>query len=120
MPPDPPREMNPGRQRDPVNTSPKKPADEIEDVEWHWLRPHLDRGALIVVGPALDLAEAAARIAADDTAAVGAWIASGQMAKSTPAQIAAWDAEPLRAFRMLIVQPYVLIQERPATTDEKE
>lgn len=94
--------------------------EEIEEVQWHWLRPHLDRGALIVVDPALDLAETAARISADDTAAVGAWITAGRLAKPTPAKIAAWDAEPLRAFRMLIVQPYVLIQERPATTDEKE
>lgn len=103
-----------------MNTSPKKPADEIEDVEWHWLRPHLDRGALIVVDPALELAEAAARISADDTTTVSAWIAAGRLAKPIREQIAAWDAEPLRAFRMLIVQPYVLIQERPATTDEKE
>ena len=103
-----------------MNSSPKNLADEIEDVEWHWLRPHLERSALIVVDPALDLAEAAARIAADDTAAVGAWIASGHLAKPTLEQIAVWDADPVRAFRMLIVQPYVLVQERPATTDEKE
>lgn len=103
-----------------MNSSLKKLADEIEDVEWHWLRPHLDRGALIVVDPALDLAETADRISADDTAAVGVWITTGRLVKPTPVQIAAWDAEPLRAFRMLIVQPYVLIQERPATTDEKE
>lgn len=103
-----------------MNISPKKSADQIEDVEWHWLRPHLDRGALIVVDPGLDLTDVAARIGADDTAAVGAWIAAGRLAKPTLAQITAWDAEPLRAFRMLIVQPYVLIQERPAATDDKE
>jgi len=103
-----------------VSSTPKKLVDEIEVVEWHWLRSHLERGALIVVDPALDLADAAARISADDTVQVGAWIAAGRLAKPTREQIAAWDEEPIRAFRMLIVQPYILIQERPATTDEKE
>ena len=95
-------------------------ADEIESVEWHWLRPHLERGALIVVAPALDLATTAARISADDTAQIGAWIATGQLAKPTREQIVDWDEDPTRTFRMLIVQPYVLIQEPPAATDEKE
>ncbi len=103
-----------------MNSTDKKRTDEIEIVEWHWLRPHLERGALIVVAPALDLVATAARISADDTVQVGAWIAAGQLAKPTREQIADWDADPVRTFRMLIVQPYVLIQERPAATDEKE
>jgi len=103
-----------------VNSSPKRLADEIEDVEWHWLRPHLGRGALIIVSPDLDLVDAAARISADDTAQVGAWIAAGKLTKPTSEQVAAWDEEPIRAFRMLIIQPYVLIQERPIANDDKE
>ena len=106
--------------KDSVNSSPKKLADEIEDVEWHWLRPHLGRGALIIVAPDLDLTNTAARISADDTVQVGAWVAAGRLAKPTREQIADWDEDPTRTFRMLIVQPYVLIQERPAATDEKE
>jgi hypothetical protein len=105
---------------DTVNSLPKKPADEIEDVEWHWLRPHLGRGALIIVAPDLDLADAAARVSADDTVQVGAWIAAGKLARPTREQIAAWDEDSIRAFRMLIVQPYVLIQERPTATNSKE
>jgi hypothetical protein len=103
-----------------MNASPMKLADEIETVEWHWLRPHLERGVLIVVDLALDLAATAARISADDTIQVGAWIAAGQLAKPTREQIADWEADPVRTFRMLIVRPYVLIQEPPAATDEKE
>jgi hypothetical protein len=103
-----------------VNSKQEKPADEIEDVEWHWLRPHLGRGALIIVAPDLDLADAAARISADDTVQVGAWIAAGRLTKPTHEQIADWDEEPTRTFRMLIVQPYVLIQDRSAAADQKE
>jgi hypothetical protein len=94
--------------------------EEIEEVEWHWLRPHLGRGALIIVAPDLDLTDTAARISADDTVQVGAWVAAGRLAKPTREQIADWDEDPTRTFRMLIVQPYVLVQERPAANDEKE
>lgn len=97
-----------------MTSMPRKLAEEIENVEWHWLRPHLERDALIVVSPALDLAEAARRIAADDAAKVGAWIVKGELAKPTADQITAWNVDPTRLFRMLIVQPYVLIQGLPA------
>lgn len=103
-----------------MNSTQNKLTDEIEPVDWHWLRPHLERGALIVVAPVLDLATTAARISVDDTGQVGAWIAAGQLAKPTREQIGDWDEDPTRTFRMLIVQPYVLIQESPAATDEKE
>ena len=83
----------------------------IEEVEWHWLRLHLERDAVIIVAPQLDLAEVAARIAADDAPTVSAWNAAGRLSKPSLEQIGAWNAEPARRFRMLIVQPYVLIQE---------
>lgn len=103
-----------------MKSTEKKVANEIEAVEWHWLRPHLERGALIVVAPTLDLAAVAACISADNTNQVGAWIAGGQLAKPSREQIAGWDADPVQTFRMQIVQPYVLMQELPATTDEME
>jgi hypothetical protein len=103
-----------------VSSIQEKLADEIEDVEWHWLRPHLERGALILVAPDLDLVEAAARISADDTVQVSAWIAAGRLTKPTREQIADWDEDPTRTFRMLIVQPYVLIQDRSAAAGQKE
>lgn len=85
----------------------------ISEIEWHWLRQHLERDAVIVVDERLDLAEAAARLAADDTTAVRGFIADGLLLKPTLGQLAIWNAEPARRFRMLIAQPYVLIQEIP-------
>lgn len=101
-----------------MSTSPDL-ASAIEEVEWHWLRPHLERGALISVAPVLDLAEVADRIAADDTAAVGGWMAAGLLGRPTPEQIAAAEAAPLSRFRMAIVRPYVLIQE-PSSPQESD
>lgn len=83
----------------------------IDEAEWQWLKPHLERGALITVSAELDLAEAGEKIAADDTAPVSAWIASGKIGKPTEDEIAAWDTAPDKRFLTLIISPYVLIQE---------
>lgn len=83
----------------------------IDEAQWQWLKPHLERGALITVSPDLDLAAAGERIAADDAAQVGAWVAAGRVGKPTAEQIAAWDHDPARKFLMLVISPYVLVQE---------
>ena len=84
---------------------------QVAEAEWQWLKPHLERGSLITVAAALDLAEAGDRIAADDVQQVGEWISSSRIGKPTPAEIAVWDSEPARKFLMLVVSPYVLIQD---------
>lgn len=83
----------------------------IDEAQWQWLKPHLERGALITVAPSLDLAAVGERLAADDTNQAGAWIAAGLVGKPTVEQIAVWDHEPARRFLMLVVSPYVLVQE---------
>lgn len=85
----------------------------VDEAEWGWLRAHLERGGLIVVAPELDIVEAGVRIAADDAAAVQAWINAGKLAKPSREQVAAWDGDRGRKFMTLIVSPYVLIQEKP-------
>ncbi|MFA5516001.1 MAG: DUF2288 family protein [Desulfuromonadales bacterium] len=94
-------------------------ADGSEEVEWVWLRPHAERDAVILVDPQLNLAEAAARIAADDSGPVAHWIAEGLLGKPSGQHLAAWDANSTKRFRMQIVQPYVLIQEIPADAKEE-
>jgi hypothetical protein len=103
-----------------MNETEERAGFAVEEVEWHWLRPHQERGAVIVVAPALELAAAAGRIADDDAAAVKGWIAAGLLTKPGLEQIAAWNAEPGKRFRLLIVQPYVLIQDLPADAATKE
>jgi hypothetical protein len=101
----------------------KMPREEncsvVEETEWGWLRRHLERDAVIIVAPALDLAEAAQRLAADDSGSVAAWIAAGLLCKPSAEQLAEWNAAPGQRFRMLIVQPYVLIQEPLAEPKEE-
>lgn len=84
---------------------------QVDEAEWGWLRPHLERGGIIVISHGLDLANAGAGIAGDNATAVQGWIASGLLGKPTAEQIGEWDADQGRRFRTLIVSPFILIQE---------
>ena len=83
---------------------------DLAQVCWRELRIHLRRDALITVAGDLNLVKVASAVAADDTSQVGVWIADGQLAKPTAAELAEWETFLDKPFLMLIVQPYILIQ----------
>lgn len=87
----------------------------IDETEWSWLRAHLNRGGLILVNDSLDLADAALKVAADDSAAIEQWVSDGKIGKPSEAQILHWNEDKQKKFSMLIISPYVLIQERLPT-----
>lgn len=87
----------------------------VDEAHWSWLRAHLERGGLILVDNAVDLVEAAVKVANDDTGPIEEWISKGKIGKPTESQIQAWDADEKKKFSMLIISPYVLIQERLPT-----
>ena len=91
-------------------------ADQVDTAQWQWLRAHNERGGLIVVDMVLELAEVGERVAADDQTAVHSWLASHLISKPTAEQIAAWDAMPDKLFSMLVVSPFVLVQEQGAVS----
>jgi hypothetical protein len=98
-----------------MNTTKEELALTIDETEWSWLRPHLERGGLILVNDSLDLAEAALKVSLDDVAAIEEWVSAGKISKPTETQILHWNEEKQKKFSMLIVSPYVLIQERLPT-----
>jgi hypothetical protein len=86
----------------------------VDEASWDALRPHLERDAVILVASGLDLAEAGHALASDNALLVKEWITTGKLGKPTAAQVAAWDANrQTQQFLLLIIQPYVLIQEIP-------
>jgi len=87
----------------------------IDEAEWSWLRAHLGRGGLILVDDGLDLAEAAYKVAGDEADVIEQWVISGRLGKPTESQMHQWDNENHKKFAMLIVSPYVLIQEKTPT-----
>lgn len=87
----------------------------IDEAEWGWLRAHLERDGIILVDDSLDLAEAALKVAGDDAAAIEHWVINGRIGKPTASQIHTWDTDRHKKFAMLIVSPFVLIQEKMPT-----
>lgn len=87
----------------------------LDEAEWEWLMPHAQRDAVILVDPALDLLDVGVAIASDNVTAVQRWISEQQIYKPSPEQMADWATDRTRRFNALIVQPYVLIQNKPET-----
>lgn len=87
----------------------------IDEAEWSWLHPHLERGGLILVSDSIDLSEAALMIANDKTEIINEWVNAGKIGKPSQAQVNHWNEEKRKKFSMLIVSPFVLIQEKLPT-----
>jgi hypothetical protein len=83
---------------------------DIAEVTWKDLRIHLQRDAIIIVAEELDLIEVATVVAGDDKIKVANWIGERQLVKPTAEQLQAWEGELDKPFRMLIVQPFILVQ----------
>ncbi|NEU76333.1 DUF2288 domain-containing protein [Hassallia byssoidea VB512170] len=84
----------------------------LDEAEWEWLIPHVQRDAVILVPIELDLLNVGIAIASDNTPQVQQWIDEQLLAKPSVAQIGEWNGDRTKRFNTLIVQPYVLIQEK--------
>ena len=84
---------------------------DLAEVSWRELRIHLQRDAIIVVAEALDLVTVAEAVSADDKDRVQHWISSADLTKPAAGQIERWESNLAKPFRMLIVKPFILIQE---------
>ncbi len=87
----------------------------LDETDWGCLRAHLARGGLILINESLDLIDIAISITCDSTDIIEKLISDGKIGKPTEDQINLWDDDKLKLFAMLIVSPYVLIQERLST-----
>lgn len=83
---------------------------DLAEVGWKDLRIHLQRDAIILVAADLDLLEVAIAVAEDRKEQVADWISGAQLSKPTAEQVAAWEGALEKPFRMLIVQPFILVQ----------
>ncbi len=99
----------------PMTLNREELALSVDEAEWGWLRAHLERGGLILVDDSLDLADAAFRVAEDDADAIEQWVRAGRLGKPSESQIKNWNSNHHKKFAMLIVSPFVLIQERTPT-----
>jgi hypothetical protein len=86
-------------------------AEMIDEAEWNWLVPHLQRNAIVVVNTGLNLADVGVAIANDQVQSVQHWIGEGLIGKPSQEQLTDWERDRSRRFSTLIVQPYVLVQD---------
>lgn len=83
----------------------------IDESQWHFLRPHAERDALILVDLTLDLFETAQAVAEDRAELVQGWIRQGHLRKPTADELSKWNSSPEKLFKFIVVQPYVLARE---------
>lgn len=84
----------------------------LDEAEWDWLIPHAQRDAIIVVADGLDLLDVGEAIASDNIPSVQNWIDEQLLVKPTPEQLGIWNSDRTKRFNALIVEPYVLVQEK--------
>lgn len=89
-------------------------AESLDEAAWEWLKPHFEREAIVVVVAGLDLIDVGEAIASDNVSSVQRWISEQQIYKPSEEQAAAWSEDSNKRFNALIVQPYILVQERDA------
>lgn len=88
-------------------------AENLDEAEWSWLIPHVQRDAVVMVATQLDLLDVGVAIASDNTITVQHWIGEQLIYKPSPGQLSEWNGDHTKRFNTLIVQPYVLVQESP-------
>lgn len=93
----------------------KQLEEGLGPIEFSDLRAHLTRGAVITVDPKLDLLDVGEAVARDDKTRVAEWIEAGLIGKPTLEVIEIWSKREGAAWNALVVQPFVLVQDLPAS-----
>ncbi len=83
----------------------------LDEAEWGWLIPHVQKDQVIVVTQGLDLLDVGVAIASNQVSSVEQWIDLQLIAKPSNTQIGNWNSDRTKRFHALIVQPHILIQE---------
>ena len=85
-------------------------------VDWSYLRPHYESGAMLYVDPSLDLQQAGLAFTQDDQTQVKAWLQSGDLVQPCDLHAEHWQQSNTR-FNAMIVRPFVLAQPCPSRSD---
>ncbi len=84
-------------------------AQDLAEIEWNLLIPHVQRDAVIVVSKSLNFLDVAVAIASDDTTLVQQWIKQQLIHKPTVDELSTWNIYPEQKFQALIVQPFIVV-----------
>jgi hypothetical protein len=87
-------------------------AELLDEAELEWLKPHIQKDAVILVTP--DLLDVGVAIASDNTQSVQHWIGEQLLVKPSPEILNKWNSNPSQRFQAMIIQPYILVKELAA------
>jgi hypothetical protein len=83
----------------------------LDEAELEWLKPHIQKDAVILVVPDLDLLDVGVAISSDNTQSVQHWISEQLLVKPSSEILARWNRNPNQKFQAMIIQPYILVKE---------
>ena len=89
----------------------EKLQQNLDQAEWEWLIPNVQKDAVILVAENLDLLDVGEAIASDNISSVQHWIDEQLLIKPTVDQVGEWNLNRDKRFNALIVEPYVIIKE---------
>ena len=78
-------------------------------VDWSYLKPHFESGALIYVDPTLSITEVGKVLNDDNKKQTEAWLKSGDLVKPSELHVEWWEANP-ENYTALVISPFVLMQ----------
>ena len=84
---------------------------EQEVATWRDLRVHSARGAILLIGNGISLAEVGAEFAIDNKLQVAKWITEQTIKKPDQDFLNDMEKNLEKQFSFIIIQPYVLIHE---------
>ena len=83
----------------------------VDEAELEWLKPHIQKDAVILVVPELDLVDVGVAIASDNTQSIQHWIGEQLLVKPSSEILNRWNSNPAQKFYAMIIQPYILVKE---------
>ena len=83
----------------------------LDEAELEWLKPHIQKDAVIIVVPDLDLLDVGVAISSDNTQSIQHWISEQLLVKPSQETLNRWNSNANQRFQALIIQPYILVKE---------
>lgn len=90
----------------------EKLQNEILDTTWDPVVPHFARGTVYYIDKDIILEDVGVAMATDDVTVMKKWIDHGLLYPPTAEQATMFAENKDMLFAMLIIEPYVLIQEK--------
>ena len=88
----------------------EKLKNDVAEITWEHLKPHLVHDAIIIVSQELNLIDIGVLVAQDQNEKISSLISDGLITKPNEIQISEWEINPQKSFQAIIIQPYVLVQ----------